>query len=186
MSLCFHFEGGGENFSEVKRSVRQCIDHTETVILRLSYYLLVWVVQNNSNFFQDALQQNSNILAGIFTLAHGLLKSTQETWMSELFWASCTVLMLKTRPNFCSRQTIAGVVNNSEVVGRGKDKCSIQLTGIEREYWMGTEISRFGCYGFRGTVTAGDGSNQKVGEMGAGYVNLRDAKRKDPAQTVRN
>ena len=38
---------------------------------------------------------------------------------------------------------------------------------------MGTEISRLGGYGFRSTVTAGDGSNQKGGKMGAGYVNLR-------------
>ena len=55
----------------------------------------------------------------------------------------------------------------------GKDECRVRLTGIEREYWMGTEIGRLGGYGFRGTVTAGDGSNQKGGEMGAGYVNLR-------------
>jgi len=77
----------------------------------------------------------------------------------------------------------------------GKDECQVRLTGIEREYWMGTEISRLGGYGFLGTVTAGDGSNQKGGKMGAGYVNLRkkkgsrgrwDAKRKDPARTVRN
>ena len=38
---------------------------------------------------------------------------------------------------------------------------------------MGTEIGRLGGYGFRGTVTAGDGSNQQGGKMGAGYVNLR-------------
>ena len=43
---------------------------------------------------------------------------------------------------------------------------------------MGTEIGRLGGYGFRGTVTAGDGSNQKVGKMGAGYVNLRKKKEK--------
>jgi len=55
----------------------------------------------------------------------------------------------------------------------GKDECQIRLTGIEREYWMGTEIGRFGGYGFRGTVTVGDRSNQKGGKMGAGYVNLR-------------
>ena len=57
----------------------------------------------------------------------------------------------------------------------GKDECQVLLTGIEQEYWtrMGTEIGRLGGYGFRGTVTAGDGSNQKGGEMGAGYVNLR-------------
>jgi len=38
---------------------------------------------------------------------------------------------------------------------------------------MGTEIGRLGGYGFRGTVTAGNGYNQKGGKMGAGYVNLR-------------
>jgi len=50
----------------------------------------------------------------------------------------------------------------------GKDRCQVLLTGIEREYWMDTEISRLGDNGFRGTVTAGDGSNQKGGKMGAG------------------
>jgi len=38
---------------------------------------------------------------------------------------------------------------------------------------MGTEISRLGGDSFRGTVTAGDESNQKGGGMGAGYVNLQ-------------
>ena len=56
----------------------------------------------------------------------------------------------------------------------GKDGCQVRLTGIEREYWMGTVIGRLGGCGFRGTVTAGDGSNQKGGKMGAGYVNLRN------------
>jgi len=60
----------------------------------------------------------------------------------------------------------------------GKDECQVQLTGIEREYWMGTEIGRLGGYGFRGTVTAGDGSNQNGGEMGAGYVNLRKQRKR--------
>jgi len=55
----------------------------------------------------------------------------------------------------------------------GKDECQVRLTGIVREYCMGTEICRLGDYSFRGTVTAGDGSNQTGGEMGAGYVNLR-------------
>jgi len=31
----------------------------------------------------------------------------------------------------------------------GKDKCQVRLTGIEREYWMGTEIGRLEGYGFR-------------------------------------
>ena len=65
----------------------------------------------------------------------------------------------------------------------GKDECQVQLTGIEREYWMGTEIGRLKDYGFRGTVTAGDGCNQKEGKMGAGYVNLRK-KRKSQQRKV--
>jgi len=38
---------------------------------------------------------------------------------------------------------------------------------------MVTEISRLRGRSFQCTVTAGDGSNQKGGKMGAGYVNLR-------------
>jgi len=60
----------------------------------------------------------------------------------------------------------------------GKDECLVRLAGSEREYWMGTEIGNLGGYGFRGTVTAGDGSNQKGGKMGSGYVNLREKKPK--------
>jgi len=60
----------------------------------------------------------------------------------------------------------------------GKDKCQVRLTGIEREYWMGAEIGRLEGYGFRGTVTGGDGSDQEGGEMGAGYVNLRKQKKR--------
>jgi len=39
---------------------------------------------------------------------------------------------------------------------------------------MGTEIGRLGCYGFRGTITAWDGSSQKGRKMGAGCMNLRE------------
>ena len=35
----------------------------------------------------------------------------------------------------------------------GKHECQVRLTGIEREYWIGTEISRLGDQGFRDTVT---------------------------------
>ena len=67
---------------------------------------------------------------------------------------------------------IQALLTAARASGR-KGKCQVQLTGIEREYWMGTEIGRLGGYGygFRGTVTADDGSNQKGGKMGAGYVN---------------
>jgi len=60
----------------------------------------------------------------------------------------------------------------------GKDECQVRLTGIKQEYWMGTEIGRLGGYSLRGTVTAGDGSNQKGGTLGAGYVNLREKKKR--------
>jgi len=59
-----------------------------------------------------------------------------------------------------------------------KDKYQVRLTGIEREYEIGTEIGRLGGYCFRGTVTAGDGSDQKGGKMGADYVNLRGKKKR--------
>jgi len=67
----------------------------------------------------------------------------------------------------------------------GKDECQVRLTGIEREYWMGTEIGRLGGYGFRGTVTAGDGSNQKGGKMGAGYVNLQKQRKRQQRKVGR-
>jgi len=38
----------------------------------------------------------------------------------------------------------------------GIDECQVRLTGIEREYWMGTEISRLGGNDFQGTVTVGN------------------------------
>jgi len=64
-------------------------------------------------------------------------------------------------------------------VSGGKDECQVQLPrkGRERDYWMGTEIGMLGGYGFRGQVTAGDGSD-KQGKMGAEYNNLRRKKKK--------
>jgi len=50
---------------------------------------------------------------------------------------------------------------------------------------MGTEIGRLGGYGFRGTATAGDGSNQKWGKMGAGYVNLRKQRKRQQRKVGR-
>ena len=50
---------------------------------------------------------------------------------------------------------------------------------------MGTEIGRLRGYGFRGTVTAGDGSNQKKGEMGARYVNLRKQRKRQQRKVGR-
>ena len=50
---------------------------------------------------------------------------------------------------------------------------------------MGTEIGRLGGYGFRGALTAGDGSNQKGGKMGAGYVNLRKRRKRQQRKVGR-
>jgi len=50
---------------------------------------------------------------------------------------------------------------------------------------MGTEIGRLGGYGFRGTVTADDGSNQKGREIGAGYVNLRKRRKRQQRKVGR-
>ena len=50
---------------------------------------------------------------------------------------------------------------------------------------MGTEIGRLGGYGFRGTVTAGDGSNQKGGKMGAGYVSLQKQRKRQQRKVGR-
>jgi len=70
---------------------------------------------------------------------------------------------------------IQALLTGARVSG-GKDKCQVRLTGIEREYLMGTEIGRLGGYGFQGTVTMSDGSNQKGGKMGADVS--RSARRK--------
>jgi len=67
----------------------------------------------------------------------------------------------------------------------GKDECQVRLTGIEQEYWMGTEIVRQRGYGFRCTVTVGDGSNRKREKMGAGYVNLRKQKKRQQRKVGR-
>ena len=50
---------------------------------------------------------------------------------------------------------------------------------------MGTEVGRLGGYGFRGTVTAGNGSNKKGGEMGAGYMNLQKQRKRQQRKVGR-
>jgi len=50
---------------------------------------------------------------------------------------------------------------------------------------MGTEIGSLGGHSFRGTVTAGDGSNQKGGTIGAGYVNLRKKRKRQQRKVGR-
>jgi hypothetical protein len=53
-----------------------------------------------------------------------------------------------------------------------KDELKIDLQGLERQYWLGTEAGRLGCYDFLGETWAGDGSAHKGG-MGAGIVCLQ-------------
>jgi len=67
----------------------------------------------------------------------------------------------------------------------GKDECQVHLTGIEQEYWMGTEIGRLGGHSFRSTVTAGDGSNQQGGKMGTCYLNLRGKRKRQQRKVGR-
>jgi len=61
--------------------------------------------------------------------------------------------MLGSQRSHCHNKTNSGFVDSREGVGRKG-----RMTGIEREYWMGTEIGTLRGYGSRGTVTAGDGS----------------------------
>jgi hypothetical protein len=52
-----------------------------------------------------------------------------------------------------------------------KDELKIDLQGPERQFWLGTEAGRLGCYNFPGETWAGDGSAHKGGK-GAGNVCL--------------
>jgi hypothetical protein len=62
-----------------------------------------------------------------------------------------------------------------------KDELKIALQGLERQFWLGTEAGRLGCYDFSGETWAGDGSANN-GEMGAGSVCLQ---RQDKCLVVR-
>ena len=62
-----------------------------------------------------------------------------------------------------------------------KDELKIDLQGLERHFWLGTEAGRLGCYNFPGEIWAGDGSAHKGG-MGAGIVYLQ---RQDKCLVVR-
>ena len=53
-----------------------------------------------------------------------------------------------------------------------KDETNIDLRGLERHFWKGTEAGCLGCYDFSGETWAGDGSMHK-GVMGAGSICLQ-------------
>jgi ribonuclease HI len=62
-----------------------------------------------------------------------------------------------------------------------KGELKIDLQGLERQFWLGTEAIRLGCYDFQGETWTGDGSAYK-GEMGAGSICLH---RQDKCLVVR-
>jgi hypothetical protein len=53
-----------------------------------------------------------------------------------------------------------------------KEELKMELQGLERQFWLGTEVGRLGCYNFPGETLTGDGSAHK-GAMGAGSVCLQ-------------
>ncbi len=56
----------------------------------------------------------------------------------------------------------------------GKDRYTIDLTGTEATYWLGTESGLLGAFHFEGACTAGDGScDVKSLSMGADFCNLK-------------
>jgi hypothetical protein len=57
-----------------------------------------------------------------------------------------------------------------------KDELKVDLQGLERYFWLGTEAGRLGRYNFPGVTWAGDGSAHK-GVMGAGSVCLQQQSR---------
>jgi ribonuclease HI len=59
----------------------------------------------------------------------------------------------------------------------GKDNYTIDLTGAETTYWLGTESGLLGAFQFDGACTAGDGScDVRSLSMGAGFCNLNSLK----------
>ena len=68
-----------------------------------------------------------------------------------------------------------GTSQELEAGGNGddsKDELKVDLQGLERHFWLGTEAGRLGCHNFPGETWAGDGSVCK-GVMGAGSVCLQ-------------
>jgi ribonuclease HI len=59
----------------------------------------------------------------------------------------------------------------------GKDNYTINLTGAEATYWLGTESGLLGAFQFDGACTAEDGScDVRSLSMGAGFCNLNSLK----------
>jgi hypothetical protein len=59
----------------------------------------------------------------------------------------------------------------------GKDNYTVDLTGAEATYWLGTESGLLGAFQFDGACTDGDGScDVRSLSMGAGFYNLNSLK----------
>ncbi len=59
----------------------------------------------------------------------------------------------------------------------GKDSYTIDLTGPEATYWLGTESGLLGSFLFDGACTTGDGSCDVASlSMGVGFCNLNSLK----------
>jgi hypothetical protein len=56
----------------------------------------------------------------------------------------------------------------------GKDNYTINLTGPDKMYWIGTESGLLGVFHFDGAYTSGDGSCDVASHsMGVGFCNLK-------------
>ena len=85
--------------------------------------------------------------------------------------------ILGSQRSHCHNKTNSGFVDSSEGVGR-KGRMSSTTDRYRAGILDGHRDRQIRSYGFQGTVTAGDESNQKGEKMGAGYVNLREKKEK--------
>ena len=131
-----------------------------------------------------------HIAGRAYDTGHGGSKATT-TWprVRIMLHAGFTkISMAVASSSHCQDKTNSGVVKSSEGVGRKGQMSSTtdSLAGIEQEYWMGTEIGRLEGYSFQGTVKVVDGSIQKGGKLGAGYMNLRAEKKRQQRKVGRD
>jgi len=66
-----------------------------------------------------------------------------------------------------TKRKIQAFLTAARALGR-KVAYEIRMTRIEKEYWIGADIGRLNGNGFRGIVTAGEGSGQKGGGLDDG------------------
>jgi hypothetical protein len=80
----------------------------------------------------------------------------------------------------CTLSGTQNVIKNTLLTTQqnyGKDNYTIDLTGPESTYWLGTESGLLGVFHFDGTCKAGDGSCDVASlSMGVGFYNLKSLK----------